>query len=57
MGKEAKTVKDRVCKTCSETLLLDAKGLKKHSLLCKRLDKVGLVLPTIQRPKVEIIRP
>ena len=53
MGREAKTEKDRVCRSCGETFNVTAKDLKRHARLCAesietkaRLDKLGLYGPS-----------
>ena len=48
MGYESRLVKDRVCKTCHEVLYdVSVEYLKKHAEACKRMGKVGLVMPTV----------
>jgi hypothetical protein len=48
MGREARVIKLRVCKSCEQTLRLSAKDLKNHANVCKRLKALGLELPKVQ---------
>lgn len=51
MGRESRIVKERVCRGCTGVLYATAKTLVKHSVLCKRAAKVGLVLPASVQEK------
>lgn len=48
MGREARVTKDRVCEHCQETLYdVSIDYLKKHAETCERMQRAGLVMPTI----------
>ena len=48
MGREARITKDRACQHCGETLYdVSTDYLKNHAETCKRMQKAGLVMPTI----------
>lgn len=56
MGKQAKTVKDRTCSVCEQSFFMNAKEIKAHAELCFRMNKLGLVVPGIKRPEIQIVR-
>lgn len=53
MGREADVVKFRECKNCgSSAIFEDAAGLRKHAQMCRRLNELGLIAPTQDRPRL-----
>ncbi len=57
MGREANVFRDRRCKVCQRPILSTAPQMVNHAWICRRVQKLGLVMPTIERPRVEIIHP
>mgnify|MGYP001581749690 CR=1 FL=1 len=48
MGREARIVKDRTCEHCQEVLYdVSTEYLKRHAEDCQRMQRAGLVMPTI----------
>lgn len=57
MGREEHVRKERTCKHCKRVLYRNAKELKKHSETCQAAIKLGLIIPGIEVPKVQIVIP
>ena len=48
MGRESRVIKDRVCRHCREVLYdVSVEYVKKHAETCQRMQRAGLVMPTI----------
>ena len=57
MGREAKSIKERICEHCEAIYFMDAASIKAHAKMCKSAKAAGLILPRVERPKFEIIHP
>jgi hypothetical protein len=57
MGREARVFRDRRCKNCTRPILSTAAQMQNHSWMCKFAGKLGLVLPTLERPTSGILGP
>jgi hypothetical protein len=53
MGRESRQFKlSRMCKSCNKPIMGTALDLLQHSVVCRRLTEVGLVMaPHIEEPK------
>ena len=56
MGREAGVRKIRKCGSCEKEAFGTAKDLQEHASLCERAKEIGLILPGIEIPTVEVIR-
>jgi hypothetical protein len=56
MGKESKAIKLRSCRSCDQVLTTDANGIKEHARMCAIAKRSGLILPGVERPKIEIVK-
>ena len=45
MGRESKVVKERTCQSCEKVLVINSKQMVDHSRMCKRYQKLGLIMP------------
>lgn len=45
MGQAAKLLKDRRCDHCQRPMIMTAKQMVQHALMCQRAMRAGLVLP------------
>lgn len=50
MRSERNVRKSRVCRSCHDTLMMTADGMKQHATTCVRMKRLGLVMPDVVVP-------